>query len=205
MSPEEKLLRIIKRRPKKKDDPPAQPEKAEPARAEEPKVAVKTDTGSAFPKFKNIIIINKALISIFIVLIVYFLVDYFFLPAVKVSPPVNGEAPAEDTAEKEPVKYQYSYYQKDISGKDLFKPLVKDVHGEEEAPDAALEDIAASLGLMGVVSGAKPQAIIEDRKSKKTYFLNKGDKLGNVQLKEILEGEGKVILIYKGREFDLVL
>ena len=92
-----------------------------------------------------------------------------------------------------------------FSGKDVFKPLTRDEPGGEEEPEAALEEIAAGLGLMGVVSGARPQAIIQDNKSKKTYFLNKGDKLGDVELKEILEGEGKVILIYKGREFDLVL
>ncbi len=59
------------------------------------------------------------------------------------------------------------------------------------------------LNLLGIVSGDNPQAIIEDKKSQKTYFLKKGDFLGDFELKDIQKG--KVILDLSGQQFELSL
>ncbi|MEW5822015.1 MAG: hypothetical protein AB1782_17610 [Cyanobacteriota bacterium] len=64
-------------------------------------------------------------------------------------------------------------------------------------------DILKDINLLGIVSGEKPQAIIEDKKTQKTYFLNKGDSFGQVKVLEIKEG--KVLLDYRGKNFDLFL
>jgi len=48
-----------------------------------------------------------------------------------------------------------------------------------------------------------PQAIIEDKKEQKTYFLETGEMLGSLRVEQILEE--KVTLSDDGEQFDLVL
>lgn len=219
-SPEERLLRLIKLRTKKEDKVlPGAPKKVESKPASAP--AAKPAAGTAkkaetveglaahysalLPQFKNIVIINKVLFILFVILMVYFLVDYFFMPSIEISKVLITEPEIEQTVEAEPVRHPYSYYEKEIAGKELFKPLVKDDFELAEAPEEELDDIATGFSLLGLVSGANPQAIIQDNAKKKTYFLNKGGRLGEATLKEILESEGRVTMIYRGREFDLAM
>lgn len=211
ISPEERLLRLIKFKSKKEDKLSYQAEKKMPQPESKPEKKIGpaeeklTWLSKTLPQFKNIIIINRLLFFLFIILMIYFLIDYFFLPSVKISPVLIEEPGIEESIKEEPVRHSHSYYEKEIMGKDLFKPLLKDIPVAEQEIEVELEDIIVNLNLLGVVSGDNPQAIIEDRKKRKTYFLNKGESLGELKLKEILEAEGKVILIYKGREFDLGL
>jgi len=219
ISPEERLLRLIRLRTKKEDKLSAEMGKKENASPGTPQAQVSSGSeksgksaegilaqySALLPQFKNIIIINKILFGIFVALMLYFLVDYFFLPSVEVDGVATIEPVMEESIEGEPVRHPYSYYEKEIAGKDLFKALIKEEPEFTEAPEKEIEDITASLSLLGVVSGANPQAIIQDSAKKKTYFLNAGSKLGEVTLKEILEDEGRVIFIYKGREFDLAM
>ena len=211
LSPEEKLLRLIKKRkPKKPEEEPAKSEEVESRTAEEPKEKIE-DAGympqlpKGLPKFKDIVIINKILFGLFVITVIYFLLDYFFLTPAGITPVSTEELKIKESVQAEPIRHPYSYYEGQIRGRDLFKPLLKEQPLVKEAVEAELEDIIGNLSLLGVISGESPQAIIEDKKKRKTYFLNRGDRLGGIELKEILELEGKVTLIYRGKEFDLVM
>ncbi|MDD4938533.1 MAG: hypothetical protein PHE18_02305 [Candidatus Omnitrophica bacterium] len=57
------------------------------------------------------------------------------------------------------------------------------------------------ITLIGIIGGESPQAVIEDKKSQKTYTLSEGQFLGDFQVEKILEG--KVILISNGRRYEL--
>lgn len=98
----------------------------------------------------------------------------------------------------------FSHYAEIISKRNLFK-----VPAESQAQDKNMPikigpyELLKSYSLAGVVSGENPQAIIEDTASKKTYFLNKGQYLGDFKIDDIKEG--KVILELRGQRFELSL
>lgn len=90
-------------------------------------------------------------------------------------------------------------------------PLVQPVTDEpkEEMPDINMvsikkvpkEEIMANLNLLGIITGDNNQAIIEDKSLKKTFFLYKGDSLGELKVYDIKNSA--VILDYKGEKIEL--
>ena len=70
-------------------------------------------------------------------------------------------------------------------------------------PPAINSDAVKDINLVGIISGANPQVIIEDKKTQKTYYVNKGQAVGEFIIEEI--GTGKVIINYKGERFELYL
>jgi type II secretory pathway component PulC len=101
----------------------------------------------------------------------------------------------------------FSYFSEAAASKDIFKPIIKEETSSQPSAEAEqakkAEEIKSQLNLLGVVWGEKPQAIIEDKKAQKTYFLNKGESLDSVEVKDIFEN--KVILSYNGQQFELVM
>jgi len=67
----------------------------------------------------------------------------------------------------------------------------------------ASADLIKDINLVGIISGEVPQAIIEDKKAQKTYYLKKGQFMGPLQLADIQEG--KIILNYEGQMYELYL
>jgi hypothetical protein len=57
--------------------------------------------------------------------------------------------------------------------------------------------------LLGVIRGDNDQAIIEDKTLKKTFFLYKGDLLGELKVYDIKDSA--VILEYKGEKTEIKL
>jgi type II secretory pathway component PulC len=92
-----------------------------------------------------------------------------------------------------------SFYLNNTKGRSAFGAAA-----ESEFSAADIDrDLAENINLVGIISGENPQAVIEDKKAAKTYYLNKGQLLGEFQLEDIQEG--KVILNYKGRRYGLYL
>ncbi len=211
-SPEERLLNLIKR---KKEPRPERFEAAGPLGL--PKKAANApmpDTGeikarllepSRYLRLENIKIINMILFYALILLIVYLIVD-FVLTSRKELPLLSQEAqiekvmaaPAEDGEAK-----PYSYYAGGLAGKKVFKPIQFDKDNRSLKQELPIEDLMGELSLLGIVSGDNPQAIIEDKKQKKSFFLKEGQSAGGVSLKKI--SDAGVTVIYKGKEFDLAL
>lgn len=73
----------------------------------------------------------------------------------------------------------------------------------KEKSDKAAVDLVKDISLLGVISDDNPQAVIEDKKTQKTYYLNKGQFIGEFQVQDIQPG--KVILKYNDQKFELYL
>lgn len=84
----------------------------------------------------------------------------------------------------------------------------RDVFGASTAQPAGAKslgsgEITSNLKLLGIISGAKPQAIIEDATEQRTYTVGVGDYFKEFVVEEI--GSGKVSFSYKNLRFDLFL
>ena len=112
--------------------------------------------------------------------------------------PFPKEVSVKKGAEPKP----YDYYGNVIEHRDLFQAGVssRETRG---IPASAVGSRLKDFALIGIISGKTPQAIIEDKKESKTYFLKEGELVGDLRVEQILDE--KVILSYEGEQFDLVL
>jgi len=107
----------------------------------------------------------------------------------------SGDIAVETVAEKAPEL------------KDLLGPAGK--HNifavEPEKADSLLAAETAqaisSLKLVGILWSEKPQAMVEDTKSSKTYLLNDGDSLNDLSVKKIYVD--KIVLSKDGKDWEL--
>jgi len=219
ISPEEKLLSII--RGKRHDAPVEKGVTKEEGKADKPE---NTQFGNILDNyvsrilksglFKNNLfspkvlrMFNKYMAIIVVIAIVYFISDMLLVrPSKKAKAVISGFSTAAMPVPiaKKPVQMEtntYSYYSNRISGKKIFGagsyvPL--------EGPEGAEPDqVIANLGLVGIIPGKSPQAIIEDKKSQKTYYLMKGQAINDVVVEDI--GSGKVTIEYRGKRISLFL
>ena len=75
--------------------------------------------------------------------------------------------------------------------------------GTSQPAIAANVDLLKDITLVGIITGANPQAVIEDKKSLKNYYVTKGQFIGQMQVEDIQEG--KIIINYKGQKYELYL
>jgi len=101
------------------------------------------------------------------------------------------------------------YYTQDIDSKGLFKYSALDNARAQNSSvqfqplRVKLEELVQTLALKGVVAGDAPQAVIEDTKASKTYFVVKNDKIGDIIVEDI--APNKVKLRLDGESVDLTL
>ncbi len=186
ITPEEKLLRLIKEKGKKES---------------KSKSSLLSFKGN-FPLFK---IINFILISIVGVVFLFFLVDFLLMKnrISEIESVVSKTPPAEqvESIPKQELpslpEIEELIQKKNIFSADTNIPQFPDAKVQKE------QTASHNLNLLGVITGIRPQAIIEDPNLKKTYFLNKGDTFGEYKVMQIKEG--RVILEYQGKEIELNL
>lgn len=213
-SPEERLLRLIKGSGKKD----AHKDKAEIRTAassqgdassyygESGSKAAKS-VSTTFP-FKirdiNTKSVNPVLALILIGLLLYFIFDMIYGPYSQKEVDIVSKVKQEPAEVKEktvsPIE-PYSYYSSQIEGRNIFSPQESEASTVVSGP--SIEEISSSLSLIGIIAGDKPQAIIEDKKAGKSYFLYKGGFVGQAKVVDILDD--KVMMEYKGQPFELVL
>jgi type II secretory pathway component PulC len=197
LSPEEKLLRLI--RGEKKGLGPAAASaqsKAEPGK----RAAFKIEVPS-FLKHPD----ARKTIFVLLAISCLYLVSSFIYPLVALRKVKLPEAPKEKSAVLEAVprveQKPLEEYLKEVSGKQIFSNLPS--AGVAGPVSGVAVDLVKDINLVGIIAGDNPQAIIEDRKTQKTYYLNKGQFIGEFQLEDIQEG--KIILNYNGQKFELHL
>ncbi|MDD4955603.1 MAG: hypothetical protein PHP17_06160 [Candidatus Omnitrophica bacterium] len=192
--PEEKLLRLIRMNKKSNNA----------AVFASPK-NLKNSAGRFSFNFSGIGL-NKTIKFIFFVSFLYLTISIIHpvlapkkikLPQVetKTKLPARKEMQADKTQIK-----PYDFYSTGIKGRNIFQGISADL---EKPIGAASADLIKDINLVGIVSGDEPQAVIEDKKAQKTYYLRKGQFMGEMQLAEILEG--KIILNYEGQMYELYL
>ena len=208
-SPEEKLLRLIRGRGKKEKSA----EKSAVAVSAKKKPQLSFDFLEPLNKFFRIKImpllgfktLNIFLISLLAIFIVYFVIEIFSpikgrIKKIADSVEVKGQEGLEIKI-NEPK--DYSYYYQQFAKRDIFNAPLLDKASDESGLSANVKEAIKSLKLVGIILDKEPQAIIEDTAAKSTHFLNEGDSLDKLEVKDI--SESKVILIYGGEEFELEL
>lgn len=219
-SPEEKLLRLI--RGKKRDESKSTPEKVESS------AGIPSTTGIQNMKYSSpadkrvadewryFKFLNLALVIMLIVVIMFYIFD---LVSSKLERPTFGRLHKSDIASRRPqpaisepqnAKLEaqttpFSTYAEAIGKRELFKPPKSEA--VEEKPTTQKTESASDklkyLSLIGIIGGERPQAVIEDKKDKKTYFLNKGQTVSEMKVEDILKD--RIILDFDGEKVELVL
>jgi len=90
----------------------------------------------------------------------------------------------------------YSYYSSVISGKEVFAKSAP--AASDEVPEGPPD-----ISLVGIIVGARPQAIIENNKTNMVYYVYQGDEFDDFSVEEV--SEYKAVLSYKGERIELAL
>jgi len=197
ITPEEKLLHLIRGSNKKAS-------KSEPKSERKASKSKEAKIVFASAKSVNFALINKLILLAILVALLLFLFDlYFSAPETSTQLTTSRAKPKTISLEEKEIK-PLSYYQKEISKRNLFKAGASRPKAKKVIPAGpTFRDLVKSLQLLGIVSGDNPQVIVEDKKLKKTYFLNIGDYLGDIKIEEI--HSDSVLLEYKGERVSLFL
>ena len=122
-------------------------------------------------------------------------------------PHLEANTPAAKTElsfpEPEGLKKSSSYYLDKVRERDIFSMGAKKAAQDKEpqGPSAKLLEIAANLKLVGISWSNDPDAMIEDIKNTKTYFVKRGDMVADTKVQAIFRD--KVILSLSGEEIEL--
>lgn len=214
-SPEEKLLKLI--RGQKKPDTAVSSDGADTR----PKLSSSLSRRAFFmQKYVSLLNINKIVGIIFIIsclyLIISFLYPLFGFKKIRFTPPhvkpialARGAGFTQTAQENIPKSREeaeqeikpYEFYAQGLKNRRIFAH--RSVQ-ETEPPSSAVEvDSIKDITLIGIISGDNPQAVIEDKKTQKTSYITKGQNVGEYRVEDIQEG--KIILNYRGKKFELYL
>jgi len=204
ISPEEKLLNLIKRGDAaNKPDKPLETvasvvntENADSVKRVNPKKTYLSQIPRKTGKNKNKIfsMLNKAFIAITAMSAVYLLIGYLY--------PYKGKEYVEkgeinsglnsnlDSGVPAPMPSISKYT--DVLGKrQMFKiyetPAPKPT--EPTKPKVTLQQIIAGYTFVGILFGDEPQAIVEDKKSGQSFYLKAGQNLGEIKIESVERGK----------------
>lgn len=158
----------------------------------------------------DIKLVNKGLGGLIFILALYLIGNSYFsmvnLKKVVASFQIGGKnggkpqiADVNSVLKKEP-----DYYIEKVNERDIFTMLSKKKTGPEAVKEVTQEEIAAlseTLKLVGISWSNNPDAIIEDTKAARTFFLKKGQTISGAKIKEIFQD--RVIMLYGDQEFEL--
>lgn len=218
ISPEEKLLSIIKGKQARPDS-----DKAPMPEAKNPRAGMVDAPGKKLDDFickvlkndffKNSIfdpgtlrVFNKYMVIALVIIASYFILDMLLVKPARNAASVisivsSSRMPVPITEKAMPIETKnYSYHSGKIAEKNIFSGSA---YGQGDSPDGAASDDAANIKLVGIVPGENPQAIIEDTKNQKTYYLIKNQSVNDINVEDV--SEGKVILEYRGKRMTLFL
>jgi type II secretory pathway component PulC len=187
ISPEEKLLRLI--RGKKEKDLKTYPQKP---------TYPSIQKGLPFLPLKKLIWLAFGASCIY--LIASFIYPWVALKEIKLPKTTPQKVIAPKIEPRQQIK-PYESYLEGIKDRQIFSGSTT---SDTEKPLSSVSlDLIKDISLVGIISGENPVGIIEDKKTQKTYYLSKGQFMGEFQVEDIKEG--KIILNYKGQRFELYL
>ncbi len=194
-TPEEKLLHLIRagEKEKKKDARSA----SEYAPHQQISLGLLRKVKWLHPQ--NIIFLALFLSASFLV--------YTFIFPYKPSDNVRENArsfssPSQDDANalKEPLSKQA--FIAEISRRNVFEPLGGSADSGTASNQTSSEAFK-DLNLVAVIDGKNPQAVIENKKIQKVFYVREGDTIDSFQIEKVTSG--RVTLNYKGEKYDLAL
>ncbi len=197
-SPEEKLLNLIKKK-RVKAHPERMHATEEAVHIEKPVKRSEPTSAESITWLTRIKFLNSILFSLLVAMIFYLVIDLFMIKDAGLEQAgdvkVIASGPVADIESR-----PSSYYIESLKARQLFKTIASD-KGDSSVSGIAREELIANLELLGIVSGENPQAIIEDKARKKSYFLREGQAAGGIHLKTI-DANG-VTVVYGDEEFNL--
>lgn len=165
----------------------------------------------------SLTVVNRILGVLAVALFVYVVVD-ITLSAMNVNKPpqLALEEGRKITTSREVVSplREPSYYLRQVRSKDLFgaqrrasrkkKKERVEVRAQEvtSVRDEEPDSVTDKLALVGISWSSDPDAIIEDRSKRKTFFVKMGQTFGEGIKVESIQ-KNRVILSYEGEEFEL--
>ena len=191
VSPEEKLLRLIRG------------QKKQPNNTQTIKHGIKIPLQDIFtkhrPSFKNSKVLAWILAAAFIYLFVSVLYPFIGLK-ITVSK-TELHKPVDSGSDLKTDLKPFEFYQQSAAGRNIFGNISAQ---DNTAPaSAAGVDLVKDISLVGIIAGENPQAIVEDKKTSKTYYVTKGQFIADMQVDDIQES--KIIVNYKGQKYELYL
>jgi hypothetical protein len=149
---------------------------------------------------------NVLSVSVFI-LSVYLITNFSFgMNSLKKTPNLkSGIADASKQAvtfgSSSPLK-EASYYLEKVKQRDIFKMGAKKQEEKvAQADTSRVKELTKDLRLVGISWSNDPDAMIEDTKATRTFFVKGGQMIGDVLVKQILRD--KVVLSYETEETEL--
>jgi hypothetical protein len=202
-APEERLLRLIRGSQKKEALAPARNIQSLPEQKPEQAPSL---WGLVQPHllFIRTYRVQRILLVALIIACVFFIasVVYPLLPSAPIIE-IQPNAPQEAAQPEQPRPQQkpLDYYAQVIKGRQIFSSALP---VEADAPARiAGTDLTKDINLLGVVTGDAPEAVVEDTKANKVYYVKRGMLIGDYRVDEIQES--KVIVSRNGQRFELHL
>jgi hypothetical protein len=90
-------------------------------------------------------------------------------------------------------------YLEAVSAKGLFNNPAE----IQETLTAVDSDLLKEISLVGIIMGMDPQAVVEDKRTQTTLYINKGEFIGDARVEDIKQG--KVIIEYRDQRYELNL
>jgi len=212
IAPEEKLLRLIRgQKAQKKIDAPKEKTGNVNHKAADfkgilkVKAELKTFACSLFRRCVSFVYLRKiilaALAGASLYLIICFIYPWVGLHKVKLPLLPQEEKISQQDSEPKIELKPYEYYAEAIRGRRVFGGAASLEAGRPVSGQVA--DSIKDISLIGIILGENPQAAIENKKTQKTYYVARGQFIGEFQVEDIQEG--KVIINYNGERFELYL
>ncbi|MCX5697848.1 MAG: hypothetical protein NTU54_07795 [Candidatus Omnitrophica bacterium] len=199
--PEERLLRLIRGQDKTAGAKDAQA----PLPPQDTKPQLKSQRHNPLIRLSLKFSLKKALLLAFVLSAIYlaavFFFPLFYSDRIDLPQAQPGRNAALQSGETKQNRQPLEHYLNALHGRDIFvNQLAQTKNG---APGALAADLIKDMSLVGIISGVDPQVIIEDKKMQKTYYLKKGQSIGELQIEDIQEG--KIIISHNGEKFELYL
>lgn len=200
-SPEDKLLKLIRNPRKPPDSPSAQTNlsKSNTTSGINKETSLRLEPN--IHKYGNFFNLRKVFFWLFIASCIYLIISLIYpwvgLKNIRLPKP-SGESTGEKQTTKLSVK-PIEEYLKNVKGRQIFSGNA--ALQTAQSINVANIDLMKDISLVGIISGATPQAVIEDKKNQKTYYVTKGQFIGEIQIEEIQER--KIIVNYAGQKYEL--
>ena len=202
-SPEDKLLKLI-RNPKKPADAQVLKEdlskvKAAASLTTKPNLRLEPNINK-YGKFLNV---RRVFFWLFIACGIYLILSlvYPWVGLKNIRVPLPSEKPTEETRSAKHKAKPLEEYLESVKGRRIFSGTAA-IQGASLINVANI-DLMKDINLVGIISGENPQAVIEDKKAQKTYYVTKGQFIGEMQVEDIQEG--KIIINYAGQKYELYM
>ena len=198
LSPEEKLLKLIKGDKKSQIVKMVSTSDIRPSIANIKSSLFLVDNFKLFTS-KNIQKLIFLLLGVsFLYLFIAFIYPWFGLKGIKLPKIIEKRLIEPELEQKQNTKPYESYLQ-DVKNRQIFSSSSS--LDSINALQMVSPDLTKDINLVGIISGNNPKAVIEDKKTQKTYYLNKGQFIEEFQVEDIQKG--KIILNYRGQRYEL--